>query len=461
MGAPWAPLVDAMKTMCPYPDCSGVLTAQGGCPSCGRLTKRCRACGEYSRAFALFCRVCGAPFPVCETDWTQFKGPRGRSGLSAFDAGRRLIELDHEHPLVADDALVLEGPCRSLLVHEGHVFAFWTGREKSGVTVARIEAEGLMPTAVFGLDAPINAEPVVHAGSLYLAAGHVLLAYTLAELAQGRPAPRWSLRLPAVPVTALLAVGDSLYLPLAYDRQRGDLVRFDGIAAAAPPRGVPLHQGPVPTSPVAHAGPDGTTAVSFLAAYPKGLFLGRTIHGDAQDAPRWQPVQGAGGPVDPFHPLACVDGKIYAVFSEAMTLCRIGIDQPMIEACIAPHTKGFALSRQGQAFVTTPMSVQLPHLALEERLSAGETISSPPLILGEFAALVGLGEGMVRAYDLTNLPRSRDWAVSRPSARVTILAPFGNRLLAGDSEGQVRMGRFVFDGAAGDGRSSSDTRSAS
>jgi hypothetical protein len=256
--------------------------------------------------------------------------------------------------------------------------------------------------------------------------------------------PRWVVRFDAVPVITLLPVGDSLYLTLADTRQAGEFLRLDGISAQARPRQTAIYQGFIPGSAISYPTQAGNL-VCFLVSNPQcGLFLGQVLHGSPDTTPRWPQIQGAMSPVDPFYPVTSMAGKLFAVFEKNTTLCRIDINHAQVDMRITPNTKGFALYGQGNVLVTTPMGIRLPHLSQEERFNSGEVIQGHPVVLGNFAAAVGLGEGMVRLYDLSNLARSREWTVSRTPAMVTALAPSGDLLAAGDSNGLVKIGRFQF-----------------
>lgn len=436
-----------MQTQCPYFGCPGSIMPGGSCRICGRRTKVCD-CRYHNRLFARFCRDCGRPFGPFDSDWTESRGVPGRNGRSTFSPDHRLAELDYEHPLATVADLDVPGACRSLLVAEGYVFAFWESADQSGVRLARLDGRDMGTTVAVTFPGRMHAEPLLYDGSLYVACGRALFAYTLSALLDGRQQPRWRVDFPSMPVASFLAVEHSLYLPLADVRgERSALCRVDGIDGETPSLRC-LVEGSFRTSCAVQQSAAQGPEVYFLASDAANLFLGSMAHGAGRDTPSWTEVQGAAGDGVSLQALSTLPGRIFAVLDREQSLCCIDIRQAMIMERIATQTQGFALSGRGKVFSTSPVGVRVH--AAEERLGSGESVQSQPVILGDFAAAVGLSGGAVRLYDMGILSRSREWAAFGMHAQVTHLAPSGEYLVAGSRQGQIRVARFTFNTGARD-----------
>lgn len=439
-----------MKTTCPTPGCAGTQAHEGICPACGRGVKQC-ACGTLNHVFANFCRHCGKPFLSSPRDWLELCGP-GHCGYSPSLSGRRILDLD---PCVFQElgAVRMEGPCSALFWCDGYLLAVWSLQDRSGVVISRLGRQGLQTVGSVSLPGSVNAAPIIHLGSLYIASGSMLRAFSLAALAQGEQAPRWVLPFfnQGVPVIAMLGVGDSLYVTLAYAGNTSNLVRVDGIGAGKQPRVVGLYGGnAMPTTPVLH-GTGAAASVYCVAPDAQGKpWLGCASCSNLVAPMQWHPIQGAQVLLEPYHPVVCSNGNLYAITREKQSLCRIDLLHPMIETDLAEGTRGFAVSPRGQVVVLSSLSLKIPHLGQEEKLSPGEIFHGIPLWLGDFAIAAGMGEGVIRFFDAINISRSREWRFSGAHSRVLAMAPSGELLAAGDSEGLVKVARFVFTGSAGE-----------
>jgi len=292
------------------------------------------------------------------------------------------------------------------------------------------------------LGAPIYADPVIHRGSFYVAAGNQLFACTLSDFAEPSMVERWRFNFrERVPVSALLPVDDSLYVTLAHDPQYqyGSMVRLDGISGAAQPREVELHNGWMP-SPAA-ASSDGK-AVFFLAAGTMGLYCGMVSHRGGEPVGEWRHVGNAPSPMDPLHPIAVRGGKIFAVFKQRQTLYRIDAESAWIDNMIAQDARKFSLSANGNVLVVTPGNVVIPTRNLGKEILPGYIVSSQPLLLGDAAAVMGMGGGSVWILDMANPARFREWPVRGAGGGITALAPYGDLLAVGDANGAVTIARF-------------------
>jgi hypothetical protein len=379
-------------------------------------------------------------------DWSVFKGSRGCHGAYRLKPTWAFAQLDGDNPLKRTGSFLLNGSCRSILTYDRHIFAVSSTDTDGSIVVAPLmEMEDLQAYCwSLNLRAPVRARAVIHRGSLYVAAGSRLFAFTLSDVGGAALQLRWSFDFRAsVPVSVLLPIDDSLYVPVAHDPQyqRGCMIRLDNISSATQPRAVVLHDGLMP-SPAA-AMESEPRSVFFLAADTVRLYCGMVSHQDGREpALAWRPVNNAFSPMDPVHPIAVHYGKIFSIFRQDQTLCRIDIQTAQVDDAIVRNARRFSLSTSGSPLVVTAANVMIPARRLAEDLLPGHIVHSHPLLLGDVAAVMGLGDGDVRIFDMANLARFRVWRVPGAGAPVTHLAPYGDILVIGDAFGAITVTEF-------------------
>lgn len=423
---------------CPYsePGCAPDAKSNAQRCLCGRFLKRCPDCGTRNRAFANFCRACGAGLAISRTNWPAYRGGPRRLGVNPLPAGTASVAEKTQLDLQLGDA------CRSLLGYDGHLVAVSVSGvveiadPQRGQTVARFAAQG-----------PITAEPCIRKGMLYLATRGQLVAYSLAGLMMATPRvrPAWQLPLNGTPVQALTAIDDCLYLTLASTDWREVYVveHLDERQPAAR-----LLHGAAKTSWIA-ADPARGQAVFLSERNGSGVQL--HVAGPALTT---HPVT-LRGLVD--HPIAFIGGSVFGIFGETRQLYRIEAASGVVEEPLDQDTWFFALTHDvddewdRDGVWIHGSGISFSRAAVRESFEPHErAVKGSPIIVRGSAAVVGMEDGRVRIYDLTQLPRQDVWYVggSRSNAPITALAAFDSYVAAGNRDGIVEVRELRPRGAA-------------
>lgn len=414
---------------CPYsePGCAPDAKSSAQRCLCGGVVKRCPDCATRNRAFANFCRGCGAGLAQASTNWTAYRGGPRRLGVNPLPPGTACIAEKPQLDLHLGDA------CRSLLGYDGHLVAV----SVSGVVEV---ADPLRGTTLcrFAAQGPVTAEPCIRNGMLYLATRGQLSAYSLAALTLQTPRvrPVWQLPLNGTPVQALTTIDDCLYLTLASTDWREVHV-------------VEQLEERQPAARLLHGAPQ----TSWIAADPargQAVFLsernGSNVHLHvAGPAMTTHPVA-LRGLVD--HPLAFLGGSVFGIFGETHQLFRIDAASGIVEEPLGEDTRFFALThdvddewdRDGVWIHTTGISFS--RAGVRDSFEAHErVVRGSPVIVRGSAAVVGMEDGRVRIYDLAQLPRQDVWYVggSRSNAPITALAAFDSYIAAGNRDGVIEV----------------------
>jgi hypothetical protein len=106
------------------------------------------------------------------------------------------------------------------------------------------------------------------------------------------------------------------------------------------------------------------------------------------------------------------------------------------------NVRYFAMADGKQTIFITANAVAIPHLHFEEQLTAEEMITCQPLILKDFAVVIGIQGGTVRMYDLSNPAIKRDWRPSGLKGEITAMVPYKDLIIVGDSSGGVALGKL-------------------
>jgi len=405
---------------CPYsePNCTiEPVTGSRRC-HCGRYVKRCARCGERNRAFASYCRGCGAGLPAATANWTGFKGSSRRTGVNDAAIEPGCITRPAGLRIRLGDA------CRSLLGYDGHLVAV----SLNGVVeIADPRAE--KPVCRFQTQGPINAEPCIDRGVLYLATRGQLSAYALAPMTLGTPRvrPLWQVPLSGTPVQALTPAGDRLYVTVASaDWREVQVIEHE-------------------RSHVVHA----ATTVSWIAAdaSSRAVFFseedGRVQLHVVRDELTTLPV--ALRSISE-HPIALLGDTVFAIFGDSHRLYRIDAATGAIEEPLDEDTQLFALNHEGEewdrdwvridsAGIHFSRAMMHDSFAPHERASRGS-----PVIVQDCAAAVGMEDGRVFVYDLAELPQHETWRVGdNRGAPITALAAFDSFIAAGNKDGVVEV----------------------
>jgi hypothetical protein len=415
---------------CPYsdPDCTSDIAANAPRCLCGRYQKRCPGCATRNRAFANFCRDCGKALPPLKTNWSGYRGGPRRLGVNTASPGSAC--------LVAKTDLVLQlgDTCRSLLGYDGHLLAISLG----GVVEM---ADPLRAKSVcrFAAQGPITAEPCIRNGVLYLATRGQLSAYPLAAMTMATPRvrPLWQLPVNGTPIQALTAIGDRLYVTLASANWR-EVHVVDGLDQRQQPVARSLH---------------GASKISWLAADPataRAVFLseidGRGVQLHVSGSALASHPVALHGLAE--HPIALLAGSVFGIFGDAHQLYRIDASSGAVEEPLDEDTQLFAVTHDvddewdRDSVLIDTGGITFSRAGVRDTFEPHErAVKGSPIVVRGCAAVIGMEDGRVRIYDLTQLPRQDVWYVggSRNSAEITALASFDSYIAAGNRDGVVEV----------------------
>ena len=410
---------------CPYsePKCDARVASDARRCRCGRVLKRCDACGENNRAFANFCRACGRGLPSLP-NWTGFRGDTRRLGFNPFGPG-----ADHRTvPLPLE--LNLGSECRGLLAHDGHLVAV----SHSGVVAI---ADALAPTSVCRVQAhgPVTAQPCIRNGILYLAGGGHLSAYSLGSVTNRQPRVHslWTVPLEGTPIHALTMVEDRLYVTVASLSWR-EVQVLENVDRPSSPRRV-----------------HGALRMSWVAADPH---QGNAVFFSQNDGETMQlHVAGSRLTTHPValeqlseHPIAVIGRTVFGIFGEARRLVRIDATTGAVEEPLAEDTQFFALSHareeewDRESVVIDSSGIVFSSAGVRDSFGPlDRAVKGSPMIIHNSAVVVGMDDGRVRVYDIAHLPRHEVWVVGVTSSPITALASFDEFIAAGNREGVVEV----------------------
>ncbi len=423
---------------CPYsePDrAHDVITDATRC-LCGGYMKRCSHCATRNRAFASYCRGCGAALPPSAGSWAGYKGSPRRLGVNSAFFGSDCITRFTGLRLRLGDA------CRSLLGDDGHLVAVSL---KGVVEVADpTQAKSLCR---FQAQGPITAEPCIHNGVLYLATRGQVSAYALAAMTLEAPRvrPLWSVPLSGTPIQALTPVGDRLYFTVASaDRREIQVIERQTVRSLERQTVRSLF---------------GAPKMSWIAADPASshaVFLseedGRVQLHVAGDELTTHPV-----PLRALaeHPIALLGTTLFGIFGDANRLYRIDATTGEVEEAIEEDTQFFALTSEGDDWDRKSVCIDSSGIrfsgsgvrdsfAPHERATKGS-----PVIVQGCAIAVGMEDGRVLLYNIAQLPRHEVWRLDDNSgASITSLASFDSYIVAGNKDGVVEVRELLGKGSS-------------
>jgi len=416
--------------ICPYsePNCTIELAAGSRRCLCGRYVKHCARCAERNRAFAKFCRECGTALPAARSNWTAFKGGSRRTGVNDAALEPGCVTRQAGFRLRLGDA------CRSLLGYDGHVVAVSLNgvveiadplREKS---VCRFQTQG-----------PINAEPCIDDGVLYLATRGQLSAYALAPMTLGTPRvrPLWQVPLNGTPVQALTALGERLYVTVASAEWRE-------VQAIEKQRARLVHAAPK----VSWIAADHARSRAVFFSEEDGRVHLHVVRDELTLTTLAVPVQSISD-----HPIALLGDAVFGVFGAAQRLYRIDTATGEIEEPLDEDTQRFALTCDGEEWdrdsvridsggIHFSRTMMNDSFAPHERASRGS-----PVVVQDCAVAVGMEDGRVLVYDTAELPQHEIWRLAGDrGAPITALASFDSFIAAGNKDGVVEVRELVTKG---------------
>lgn len=411
---------------CPYsePKCDAQIAENARRCHCGRVVKQCGDCRAQNRAFANFCRSCGKSLPASRSNWTGYRGGPARLGLNGASVGTD--STTKKLPLT----LRLGNECRSILGYDGHLIAVSL---HGVVEIADVLAAGSF--CRFQVQGPVTAQPCIRNGVLYLGAGRQLSAYSLAAMTMRPPRvrPLWTVPLSGTPIHALTAIEDRLYVTVASPDWR-EIHVIDNVDRPAAPR---LLHGATKTSWVA-ADSHSAKAVFLSESDGRGIQLhvaGPELITHAVSLRQLSE-----------HPIALIGGTIFGVFGDAQRLYRIDASTGAVEESLEEDTQLFALSQDAdeewdrELVHIDSSGIVFSRLGVRDSFEPHDrAVKGSPLIVRNCAAVVGMEDGRVRIYNLSQLPRHELWIVDSNTAPITALASFDSYVAAGNREGVVEV----------------------
>jgi len=426
-------------TDCPYLECQhgNIEPGAAACPTCGLWLKRCRQCGVPNRSFANYCRSCGHALPPSPNSWSGYRGSVQRIGLN-----RHIVP--HSPPdvkLKEVAAFRFSSRCRSILAEDGYLVAVSDDGVVKTLDLLRIGREPY----TFKVNGGVFAEPALHNGTLFVGTVKdesrgkgAIYAYTLGDLSLNRPEVnlRWDMDLVGKPVQALLPFCDRLYLNISKDEHR-EIHIIDNIKGNKPIGPVCVYSGQRSSTLV---GDQPTRKVFFLSEKERQLYINVFDHTSGTPSRMiGKPVREAPPDFLDYIPVAAIGSKLFAVFGETKDLCRIDIQSCCFDAKITDRVRNYALAGMNNQMVINSRGLFSTSESMQENMLQGENIVSGPVVLRDNAAVVGMKDGKVRFYKLSNLSIQDNFQVFNASDRVQTLAAFKNFIAVGNPNGEVKV----------------------
>jgi hypothetical protein len=415
---------------CPYadPDCRLDVPPETPRCLCGRYVKHCSQCAARNRAFAHFCRGCGAELPPSRANWAAYRGGPRRLGANSSLPTRDAITGPTALRLRLGDA------CRALLGYDGHLIAV----SVNGVVEIAdpLRAKSLCRFQVQG---PITAEPCIHDGILYLATRGQLTAYALAGMTLETPRvrPLWHVPLNATPIQALTAVANRLYVTMASaDWREVHVIEKQAVRLLYGAQKMSWIVADAETSRAMFLSEDGGNVQLHVAGDELATYS-VPLHGLAE------------------HPIALLGGTVFAVFGEAHRLYRIDAVTGAVDEPLEDDTQFFALTCAGDdqwdrdSVRIDSSGVLFSRTGVRDSFAPHEraTKGSPVIVQGN-AVAVGMDDGRVLIYSISQLPRHDVWRLGDNSgAAITALASFDSCIAAGNRDGVVEVRELLSKGA--------------
>lgn len=430
---------------CPYfqPDCPerALPIDAASCPQCRRLLKRCSGCGARNRAFANFCRSCGADLAPSQANWVSFKGSPQRLGLIAASLpGREASRGESLEVQEKGCQLQLGDPCRSLLGYDRHLIAI-----SQGGSIEVCDPELPPPSLRLKADGPVSCEPCIDRGILYLGSPGRLTAYSLGGLSLENPrlTALWQLPLSGTPVQALTVLDNRLYVTVFHQDGRKDVQVIEDLERNPPAAARVLHT----SHRLSWAAADpASRQVIFLSQQGDSTRLCTVTHVAGRAELGSQELSHIPQPFADNVPIALLGGKIFGVFGDEEKLCRLDARTGEFEQSLGTDTKLFSLSRgrdrswDGDGVQIDTNGVIFLRAGFKDPFSPLErVVKGSPLIVQGRAAVLGMQDGRLRIYDLRRLPRNDVRRLTGDGEPISALAAFDNYIAAGNAKGIVKV----------------------
>jgi hypothetical protein len=341
----------------------------------------------------------------------------------------------------------LSGKCKYILAYDGHIIAV---SEEGNIEIVNLAKSNKRFSISAG--GKIHAEPAIHDGVLYVGFSKDeaedkggITAYYLGDLSQPSPdiQEHWTLDCEGIPVQSLLAYEDRLYLKLNDRMDRQSIVYVDRITEKKP--SLLDHLTTQFTSVSTLACTPQFRQVYFLSQDDDRVYLNVFDHNANASQPKSTVVSGITKSLVPHVPIAVMGSKIFAVFDrDKNSLCKLDAGESKFDQRLYNDVKEFAMHSMNDIAILNSTGIFFAAKNIKERFVADESTSLPPIIMKDFAAVVGLRKGKVRLYDVSNPMQHIDRNVFDSQAdEVTAMATFSNYIAVGNRKGIYRILRFI------------------
>jgi hypothetical protein len=244
--------------------------------------------------------------------------------------------------------------------------------------------------------------------------------------------------LPGKPTRSLLAAMNGLYMCL--DTSAGlEIHSLDRLGEDTPGKLRKVYTARQ-VSPLAANLPPAHSAY-FVTQNGQGAHVGRL---DGSLTPHVLPLTTHPGSLAHHHPIAVIGRHLFVVFGANDALCQIDASESLFRRQLCTDARFFALVGAGDGLVVQSDRLLFLRAGREIAVEPGGRVSTSPVILRDFAAVVGLQDGQIRVYDLDNPYFPKDAQISEdPSDPVRVIASWRDYVAAGTESGTFRLLRLA------------------
>lgn len=423
---------------CPYPDCGGAVEKGcAACPACRRILKNCpnSGCGAANRFWASYCTSCGGPLPEASENWQGARGGCQKTGKTPCTVEKDIhnwrIEPIAEIAPPASGRAGVQWP--SLLIYGNYLV---TGYATGGIGIFDISAASgmtLKEVNSIELGQPLYSSPAIGRESLYAGAGDSLFAYSMSMLLEGKTSqPRWKISLDRAVVHSILPVGDTLAVIARTRDGLWEVGAVGGISGNRPGAYRLVHRSATVSSLAgnslyAHGGAGESTFYFFFFSSngkstlvhkvdinPADGSLSAGAHTFNINLPQKDPS---------LMPVAAVGNIVYVLAGDG---CLFKFN--------AAQRTGQRMGNMGGLKDFVLLSPNTPVMAAENgvfRLDSAnrirlegpyESITAPPVLLGDRALILGLDQGEIRLYSPDRLSSEKTLQVEYGRSVVSVAA---------------------------------------
>jgi hypothetical protein len=375
--------------------------------------------------------------------WTGFKGNQERKGVNTGFQCLHKDFFDYQFNEIGE--IRVQGQLKSILLYDDHLFAF---SQHGELLIYHIYETNIRNTGAYNLMGSVYAEPAIDKGILYVAAEKSIYAFSLSELYQSEKKLTylWKQTFDATPVRALFPCENSLYVNLRKNANNEEIHVIDNVRSKHPTTSVCLTKA-MKMSMLAGNFKSDTKTIYFLS-YNKNQSNTRLNILEQKDNMRNNlnslELSSVGPNFIESIPIAVDDTSLFTVMKDK-TLYRFDITTNARVNCqlIHKHVRHYALLDQFFPVVVDMSGVIICRHKIAIEKSGLERISCPPLILNHCLLAIGLINGSIEFYDISNKCLPKIWNISDvTNEAVTVIASSKNIVAAGNQNGVVKICNF-------------------